>query len=85
MEVKKSNGNKCLDCPRLFDLKYNELNFTKKIQSILHEEALRFEIQVDEMNEEQRPKLEEIVALMDDIIKSVLPEAKVSSTGPYAH
>lgn len=77
MEVKKNNSNQCLDCPRLFNLKYNELNFTKKIQAILHEEALRFELQVDDLNEEQRPKLDEIVVIMKEIVKGVLPDAKV--------
>ena len=68
----------CTVCPSLLTLPYYNFNFSPAIKNILHEEILRFEQLVLDMNERQNEKLEELVALMDDIIKSVFPDSKVT-------
>jgi hypothetical protein len=72
-----TDKSECSVCPNLLTLNYYNFNFSHAIKIILHEEILRFEQLVLDMNERQNEKLEELVALMDDIIKSVFPNSKV--------
>jgi len=72
-----SNEENCFDCGQLFVLPNSELNFSQEIEYWLHREAKIFEKQVCDMNNVQLPILEELISLMDDIVKRILPKTKV--------